>query len=98
MNDIQLKYRPCKIVIHLLIELEIALLSQYSKRITLTKILLQSAVLVSFCFVSLFNGISTVVDYLMPEPSLQKTISSTEKPIAGVITGSKPFPMVLARK
>ena len=37
----------------------------------------------SFCFVSLFNGMSTFVGYLVPKPSLEKNSSIIIETIAG---------------
>ena len=47
------------------------------------------------CF---FNGISTFLGYLMPNPSFYKNSSGTIQPIAGRIRGFIPFPSVIVRK
>ena len=54
--------------------------------------------LVGFSLVSLFNGMSNFVDYLIPKPSLSKNGSGTTSPIAGVIGRFVPFPRVFVRK
>ena len=54
--------------------------------------------LVWFGWVSLFNGISTFVGYLMPKPFSKKDRGGTIKHIAGRIRGFIPFPRVFARK
>ena len=45
-----------------------------------------------FGLVSLFNGISTLMGYLMPKSSIQKNSSDTIKPIAGEIRGLCIYP------
>ena len=51
-----------------------------------------------FGLVSLFNGISTFVGYLMPKLFSLKNSSCTIEHIAGTIRGFIPFPRVYARK
>ena len=57
-------------------------------------------VFVSFCFgfVSLFNGISTFVGYLMPKLSSWKNSNGIIYPFAERIRGFLPFIKVLVRK
>ena len=45
-----------------------------------------------------FNGISTTLGYLMPNPFSEKNSSSTIQPIAGRIRGFIPFARVFTRK
>ena len=47
--------------------------------------------------VSLFNGISTFVDYLMPNLSLLKNSSGNIKTVPGEIKEFIPFPRVLGK-
>ena len=51
-----------------------------------------------FGVVSLFNGISTFIGYLMPKPFTLKNSISTIYPIARRIRGIIPFPRVFAQK
>ena len=46
----------------------------------------------------LFNGILTVMGYLMQKPLVWKNSSDTIQPIAREIKRFMPFPMVLVRK
>ena len=48
--------------------------------------------------ISMFNGISTLVSYLMPKPFSEKNSSCTIWPIAGRIRGFIPFPWVFGQK
>ena len=48
--------------------------------------------------ISLSKGISHLMGYLVPKPSLQENSSSTIYPIAGEIKRFIPFPAILVRK
>ena len=45
-----------------------------------------------FGLVSLFNGISNFVGYLMPKPFSQKNCNGNIQPVGGRIRGFIPFP------
>ena len=48
--------------------------------------------------VSLFNGISTFLGYLIPKPSFKKNSCGIIEPIGERIRGFMPFPKVFVQK
>ena len=78
------------------IQLQQIIHGKYDTRTLIPTVLLSFGCIIIPFFV--FNGISTLMEYLMPKPFLRKSSTDTILPIARGIKGFIPFPRIFLRK